>query len=212
MTGAEIYEARKQFFNDSAEKWIDLWYRDPETGRQDKHAKDFERLFSLLPLKTGDSVLDAGCGTGVLVPYLLHAVGVSGTIYELDFAARMIEINRRLHRAANIRFLVADVENAPLERQSCDAAVCFSCFPHFSDKERAIEALAGLLKPRGILAIAHFASAEGINAHHKTCAAVRHDRLPEEGAMRKMIAGRGFAIEAFIDEEGFYYLQARKKT
>lgn len=30
--------------------------------------------------------------------------------------------------------------------------------------------------------------------------------------MRKMMETRGFAIEAFIDEEGFYYLQARKKA
>jgi len=212
MTGAEMDEARKAYFNDSAEKWIDLWYRDPETGRQDRHAKDFERLFALMPLKTGDSVLDAGCGTGVLVPYLLDAVGASGTIYELDFAPRMIEINRRLHPAANIRFLVADVEQTPLACASCDAAVCFSCFPHFSDKGRAVETLAGILKPQGILIVAHFASSRGINARHKTCAAVRHDHLPDEGAMRKMMETRGFAIEAFIDEEGFYYLQARKKA
>ena len=86
MTSDEIYRTRKQFFNDHAEKWLDMWYRDPATGQYDKHEKDFERLFSLLPLKPGDHVLDTGCGTGVLVPFILERITKTGILYELDFA------------------------------------------------------------------------------------------------------------------------------
>ncbi len=92
MTPDEIYRARKQFFNEHAEKWIDMWYRDPKRpGDTTSMTKDFERLFSLLPFTPGDCVLDAGCGTGVLVPYILERITATGTLYELDFAEKMIE-------------------------------------------------------------------------------------------------------------------------
>ncbi|MBA4396132.1 MAG: hypothetical protein C0394_01890, partial [Syntrophus sp. (in: bacteria)] len=86
MLQDEIYRTRKQFFNDRAASWRDMLYKNPETGHHDKHEKDFERLFSLLPLKRGDHVLDAGCGAGVLVPYILGRITETGILYELDFA------------------------------------------------------------------------------------------------------------------------------
>ena len=58
-TEDEIYRKRKQFFNDRAEAWLDMWYRNPDTGEYDRHQANFERMFSLLSLKPGDHVLDA---------------------------------------------------------------------------------------------------------------------------------------------------------
>lgn len=210
MTSTEIYDTRKQFFNDHAEKWLDMWYKDQTTGRLDKHAKDFERLFSLLPLKPGDRVLDAGCGTGVLVPFILSHITAAGILYELDFAEKMIEANRTLHEGNNIRFIVSDVENAPLDENSLDVVICFSCFPHFHEKEKALMALVRMLKPQGTLVVAHFDSAEGINKHHESCHAVRHDHLPDKAVMREMLQKAGLGIDSFIDEPGFYCIIAGK--
>jgi len=209
MTPDEIYRVRKQFFNDHADQWLEMWYKDRATGRYDKHSGDFERLFLLLPLKPGDQVLDLGCGTGILVPFILEKITNSGTLYELDFAEQMIEVNRRLHVGDNIRFIVADAENAPLDDASCDAAIGFSCFPHLQDKDKALKTLARVLKPRGVLAVSHFDSSEGINKHHENCHAVMHDHLPDESAMRALLERAGFGIEAFIDEPGFYFILAR---
>lgn len=78
MTRDDIYRSRKEFFNNHAEMWQDMWYKDRATGRYDKHGKDFERLFSLIPLKLGDHVLDVGCGTGVLVPFILQRITTKG--------------------------------------------------------------------------------------------------------------------------------------
>jgi demethylmenaquinone methyltransferase/2-methoxy-6-polyprenyl-1,4-benzoquinol methylase len=210
MTADEIYHTRKQFFNEHAEKWIDMWYKNPATGLCDKHEKDFERLFSLLPLKPGDHVMDVGCGTGILVPFILHRITESGILYELDFAEKMIEINRSLHKKDNIRFVVSGAENAPLEDACCDVVLCFSCFPHFQDKEKAMRALSRILKPRGVFAVSHFDSSEGINKHHGSCHAVMHDRLPDEGTMRSLFHSLGLGIDLFIDESGFYYIAAKK--
>ena len=210
MTPDEIYRTRKQFFNDHAEKWLDMWYKDPATGRYDKHEKDFERLFSLLPLKPGDHVLDAGCGTGVLVPFILERITETGILYELDFAEKMIEVNRSLHERDNIRFIVSDAENAPLDDASCDVVICFSCFPHFQDKGKAMTALSRILKPGGVFAVSHFDSSEGINKHHGSCHAVMHDHLPDEATMRSLLQSADLSIDVFIDEPGFYCILAKK--
>ena len=209
MTPDEIYRARKQFFNENAEKWIYMWYKNPATGHCDKHEKDFQRLFSLLPLKGGDHVLDTGCGTGVLVPFILERITETGILYELDCAEKMIEVNRSLHEQDNIRFIVSDAENAPLEDACCDVVLCFSCFPHFQDKEKAMRALSRILKPRGVFAVSHFNSSEGINKHHGSCHAVMHDRLPDEATMRSLFHSVDFSIDVFIDEPSFYYIGAK---
>jgi ubiquinone/menaquinone biosynthesis C-methylase UbiE len=210
MTPDEIYQTRKQFFNDHAESWRDMWYQDPATGRHDKHEKDFDRLFSLLPLKPGDRVLDVGCGPGVLVPFILERITETGILYELDFADKMIETNQSLHGGDNIRFILADAENVPLVDASCDVVICFSCFPHFHDKEKVMKTLSRLLKPRGIFAVSHFDSSEGINKHHGSCHAVMHDLLPDEAAMRALLQTADLCIDVFIDEPGFYCIVARK--
>ncbi|MFH0727933.1 MAG: methyltransferase domain-containing protein [Pseudomonadota bacterium] len=210
MTMNEIYFERKQFFNDHAEEWLDKWYKDPETGRYDKYDSQFERLFSLLPLKPGDRVLDAGCGSGVLVPFILDRITPTGILYELDFSAKMIDTNQCLHPSENIRFMVSDVENAPLADASFDGVICFSCFPHFHDKENALRALSRTLKPEGVFVVSHFSSSEEINRHHESCHAVMHDHLPDAASMRTMFQNARLTIEAFIDEPGFYCIIANK--
>ncbi len=204
----KIYRGRKEFFNDRAEGWRDMWYKDDATGRYDRHGHDFGRLFSIVPLKAGDHVLDAGCGTGVLVPFILEIIGPAGMLYELDFAEKMIEVNRRLHRAGNIRFITADAEEAPLDDASCDVVICFAAFPHFHDKEKATATLSRVLKPGGTFVVAHFESSEGIARHHGSCTAVMHDRLPDAAAMGAMLGRAGLASRVFIDEPGFYCIVA----
>jgi ubiquinone/menaquinone biosynthesis C-methylase UbiE len=210
MTSKEIYRMRKQFFNDSAEGWLDTWYKNPGTGQYDRHQLDFNRLFSLVSLKPGDRVLDAGCGSGILAPMVLERITQTGILYELDFAEKMIEVNKHLHKEENIRFLIADAAEAPLEDESCDAILCFSCFPHFHDKERVIRTLSRILKHGGTFVVAHFNSSEGINRHHESCHAVMHDRLPVQSEMRALFQNAALSIDFFIDEPGYYCIIATK--
>lgn len=210
MTPDEIYRRRKEFFNSHAPRWQDMWYKDHATGRYDKHAKDFERLFSFITLKPGDHVLDVGCGTGILVPFILDRITETGILYELDYAEKMIEINRTLHRNNNIRFIVADAEETPLDHESCDAIICFSCFPHLHEKEKSVAALCRILKQDGVFVVSHFESSEGIKKHHASNPAVMHDHLPDRDSMRKMLKAVGLSIQIFFDEPGFYFFIATK--
>jgi len=209
-TAEEIDRMRKQFFNDSAAGWMDACYKDEKTGGYERHRKDFDRLFSIVPLKPGDHVLDAGCGSGVLVPEVLPKITETGLLYELDFAEKMIEVNRKLHPEENIRFLTADAANIPLEAESCDVVICFSCFPHFHDKEGALRELSRVLKRGGHLTIAHFISSSEVRHHHASCHAVMHDHLPDESVMRELFRLVSLNIREFMDESGFYCVLADK--
>jgi ubiquinone/menaquinone biosynthesis C-methylase UbiE len=206
----EIYRDRKQFFNDRAGEWLDMCYKNPDSGQLDLHQKNFERLFALVPLKLGDHVMDVGCGSGVLVRMILDRIGSTGIVYELDFAEKMIEENRKLHKEKNIRFIVADVAQAPIEAESCNVIFCFSCFPHFDQKQEVLTSLAHILRSGGTLVLAHFNSAEEINQRHESCPAVMHDHLPEQASMRRLLEGAALQVDQFIDESGFYCILAKK--
>jgi ubiquinone/menaquinone biosynthesis C-methylase UbiE len=211
MTSEEIYRMRKQFFNDSAAAWLDTFYKNPESGLHDLHQNAFDRLFSLVLLKPGDRVLDVGCGSGVLVPMVLERITQSGVLYELDFAEKMIEANKSLHKDKNIQFIVADAAEASLEDQCCDTIICFASFPHFHDKEKTILNLSRILKRNGNFVVAHFDSSEGIKKHHESCHAVMHDHLPIKSEMYALFHRADLNIHLFIDEPGFYCVMAQKQ-
>jgi ubiquinone/menaquinone biosynthesis C-methylase UbiE len=207
----EMNQARKQFFNEHAKSWLDMFYKNEETGQLDKHDKAFERLFSIVTLKPGNRVLDVGCGSGVLVPMVLERISPTGILYELDFAEKMIEENKNLHKAENIRFIIADAIRAPLDPESCNVVFCFSCFPHFERKEDTLISLSRILTNGGILVVAHFDSSKEINDRHKSCPAVMHDHLPEEFVMRAFFQKADLSIDLFIDEPGFYCILAHRQ-
>jgi len=205
------YEERRAFFDERAPRWMDTFYRDPATGRMDRHRDQFTRLFQEIPVRRGDRVLDVGCGPGVLVPHLLERVESDGLVFELDYAPRMIAVNRELHPDPRVRFIVADVKDIPLEDAACEVVICYACFPHFDDKPLALAALSRVLKEGGSLSVAHFHSSREINDHHRKAGTpVMHDQLPEAGAMRGLFEEAGFAVRRLIDEPGFYLLEALK--
>jgi len=207
----KLAEARKDFFNERAEHWMDMWYRNPSTGEYTKFDKEFMRLFSMIPIRKGDSVLDVGCGSGVLVPHILKMISQNGRLYELDYADNMIRVNRKLHPDKRIGFFTADVLNMPLEPDTCNVIICFSCFPHIDNKDGAMTAMAKVLKRGGWLAVAHFDSSDDINRlHKKSASVVMHDKLPDADEMRIFFRSAGLRIKNFIDEQGFYLVLGQR--
>jgi len=212
ISNEQLDQKRIAFFNERANSWLDNFYKDPVSGTYDRFKNEFDRLFSLIAIKPGDCILDVGCGSGVLVPYILDRIGDSGVLYELDFAEKMIEANRKIHRDPRINFIVSNVVRMPLESGTCDGIICFSCFPHFGDKDAAMKSISHRLKQGGWFAIAHFDSSDRLNNHHRNAGGpVEHDMLPPKKIMFNLCEDAGLKIEEFIDEHGFYLVMSKKK-
>jgi len=78
-----------------------------------------------LALQPGDTVIDAGCGTGLSLPLLRAAVGAQGHIVGIEQCPQMLAKARdcvRKHRWQNVTLVEASVEDAAISERA-DAAL-----------------------------------------------------------------------------------------
>ncbi|MCS7044071.1 MAG: class I SAM-dependent methyltransferase [Bryobacteraceae bacterium] len=146
------------------------------------------------------SVVDAGAGTGVLVPALLGLPQPPALIVELDFAFAMLAENRRKHAGAPcVRWVCGDLSAPPLREGRFDAVLCFSALPHVEEKRAALARLFALLRPGGRLAVGHLMSSTALNAMHAAIGgAVASDELPpapELAALCESLGARPVVVE-----------------
>ena len=112
----------------------------------------------------GSRVLDVACGTGVLTPdYLARDVA---SVTAVDISPEMIRRARDKLRDDRVQFLCGDVETLDVGRDF-DAVVVYNAFPHFPDPERLVAHLASLLRPGGVLTVAHGMGRAAIDGPHK---------------------------------------------
>lgn len=150
-------------------------------------------------VKPGVRVLDVACGTGVLIPdYLARDVeSVTG----VDISPEMIRIAREKFPQDNVRFLCADVENAPLEEY--DVIMVYNAFPHFPEPEELIKSLVGHLAIGGTLTIAHGMSRAQIDHHHEGTASKVSCGLMSEHALAAMMR-KYLDVTVKISDERMY--------
>ncbi len=194
----------KQFFDSHAERWDDI-------NHYDRQPEAFRSLVTTLGIKQGSKVVDLGCGTGIFIPYLLDCVGSSGLIYAVDPSDKMLRCLSQKFESSNIRPAALKAESLSQIRDTVDAVLCFSAFPHIEDKRKAISEISKVLKPAGKLLIAHFSSRERINAFHSGLQEpICHHILPDEDQMRSTLNNHGFRILKFIDQQSQYELLAER--
>jgi demethylmenaquinone methyltransferase/2-methoxy-6-polyprenyl-1,4-benzoquinol methylase len=197
--------SRKEFFENVAKEWE----QEHSSSEANRKLPELVERFGLQP---GDKVLDAGCGSGRLTPYLLQAVGETGLVVGVDFASQMIDIARRKYQTPNLIFLLADVMKMPLADNFFDRIICLALFPHLPEKPRALKEFYRLLKPNGHLFIAHTSGREEINDFHaRLDYPLCEDYLLEEEQMRRLILSANFEILEFVDDSNVYLVIARKK-
>lgn len=154
-------------------------------------------------------ILDIGCGTGVLVPYL-HKLCSGAFIVELDFSAEMLAINRSTHGAKIGEYCCDTIETAPFENESFDSVLCFNALPHF-DVPKALLKSSALLKPKGRIAIGHLMSSADLNAFHASVEGpVAHDYLPLAKDLAQMLSDVGLAVLQCEERPGWYFVLAEK--
>lgn len=188
-------EERRHFFDQSADGWEERNYS-PELK------SEVEQLAATLEIERGMTILDAGCGQGVLLPYLRKCAGNEGRLIALDASAPMLKNIAAKDSAAWA--IHSSAENIPLIDEYVDMVVCFSAFPHFSDKAAAAKEFFRVLKPGGRAYVLHLGSSDMINRHHDSHHAVKGDHLPCAHGMQSIFKGAGFS-QANLDEGEKHY-------
>jgi 2-polyprenyl-3-methyl-5-hydroxy-6-metoxy-1,4-benzoquinol methylase len=107
-----------------------------------------------LEVVRGKAVLEAGCGAGRFTEILLEA-GARVVAADLSSA---VEANYANCGSARGYFICqADIRYLPVAPRSFDVVVCLGVVQHTPDPEQTIAALAGYVRPGGLLAIDHYA-------------------------------------------------------
>ena len=171
------------------------------------------RIIEGLDIKPRYHVLDIGSGTGVLVPFLTAKLGGEGKIVGLDFSMEMLVQAQAKDFPPIVGFAQADVVAIPLADDSMDLAVCNSALPHFSDKGKALNEIARVLRANGRLVICHIMSREALNRLHQSIGGmVADDVLPDESQIRRLIEQARLQVTHFEDGPEQYLVIAEKSA
>jgi ubiquinone/menaquinone biosynthesis C-methylase UbiE len=111
------------------------------------------KVFPALLLRSGDTVLDAGCGWGDTAIEIARRVGPTGSVVGVDCCEAFLDAGRADAKAAglaNVTFLEADVQTHPFTKMY---DFCFSRFgtQFFENPVAGLRNMRLALKPRGIM-------------------------------------------------------------
>ncbi len=162
-------------------------------------------------LAAGNAVLDVGTGTGILLPFLREAIGHEGRLVAMDFSLKMLRQAAQRRNGADALLVNGSVESISFCSEQFDCVSCFSAFPHFPNKEKALREMVRVLRPAGKVVIAHLKSSDEINRMHGHIGgAVACDRLPHAEALRRLMESSGLIEVSILDEPGRFTAQGRK--
>jgi trans-aconitate methyltransferase len=131
-----------EFYNEAWDKWDDMKVYGPTA----RHTRRF--IFNFLNGLTFDSVLDVGCGTGVLLQQIFENyphVKLTGS----EYSPQGLEIAKR--RLPNVEFHSIDLARDALGQ--FDLALCIDVLEHIGDDRAALKNLLAMTRKYMILSV-----------------------------------------------------------
>ena len=195
---------RRPYFNDLAAEWDHL----PGPPNAESKIRDFVRRSDAFG---ASRILDVGCGTGILIPYLRDFYLDAGCVVELDLAEHMLKINATKFPGNGISRICADAESLPFENSCFDLVLCFGIFPHFENKAAALARMLNALRSGGIWCLGHLMGSQELNAFHsKLSGPVSGDSLPSVEVLTEMLCKMGVKDISTEENSDWYFVRAVK--
>ena len=167
-----------------------------------------DELAPLLGLQPGWDVLEVGCGTGQVTPWLVERV-CPGRVTSADFAPAMVTRARARGAAAAVHCV--DVCDSDVGDALYDLVWCMHVVPHLRDHAAALRNLSRALKPGGTLLVLHLDSWQNINAYHdQVGGAVSGDHLPDPDGWRALLPAVGLQLDAMTERDNVFLLRAHR--
>ncbi len=117
---------------------------------------DNRLILKALNVKSGQTILDAGCGNGYMSRIFSKAVGQSGKVYALDPDKHFIELLTEETQGTNIEAITGDITRPTRFDESSLDLIYISTVLHIFTKKQMqgfIRETKRLLKPEALLAI-----------------------------------------------------------
>lgn len=166
-----------------------------------------EQLFAAFALKTGDVVLDLGCGPGDYAFACSERIGEIGVVYAMERDPDLIkDLQERAKRMGvrNIRPINGDItQPLPLADCSVDVCIIVTVLHHpavSSHKEALFTEVHRILKPSG-----RFFTID-VNSQDASFGPPLHMRI-SHAELERIAAGQGFALNTHLDLGRTYLLE-----
>jgi len=164
-----------------------------------------EQIVAAARIQENDVVLDAGAGTGILIP-IIQRYGPK-KVYACDLSKTMLEHLKR--QFPFVQIIIADIRDVALPEKSINIVFLNACFPNIIDKENSLANISRMMMPKGRIVISHPLGKSFVNT-------IRHrspfplDDFPERSEAEVLLHRFGLTVEIFVDEREFYLLMATK--
>jgi ubiquinone/menaquinone biosynthesis C-methylase UbiE len=176
----EIYFYEGAHLGPRLQSWLyDRWSKNYDAGKRESQLHDREMLAQPLLEKSKDTpepfILDFATGTGRLSYALIHHPNFHGRIVALDISQGMLEqAAAKLDRAqlgrSEVEFLRQQSMPLPFADASFDAVCCLEVLELLPDARAALEEMARLVRPGGILLTSRGTEESGRKAKVKSAA------------------------------------------
>lgn len=101
-------------------------------------------------LPTGATVLDVGCGNGIIS----RSLGKKGfTVLGIDISEKAIEKAKALNKLDNVSFRVMSAEELAVSQEKYNAVICSEVLEHLEQPDKLLTVLHQSLKPDGVLIV-----------------------------------------------------------
>jgi SAM-dependent methyltransferase len=108
--------------------------------------------FTLGPIRSGEAVLDIGCGAGFDLINARHLVGPSGKVFGIDLTPEMVERAREIVRRSgftNSEVIIAVADNIPFDSSTFDVVISNGVLNLSPLKEKSFQEIYRVLKRGG---------------------------------------------------------------
>ena len=168
-------------------------------------------ILDLSDVREGQSILDLGTGTGVLLPHIAGRIGKQGKITAIDYSEGMLTRAQAKfsHLIPVPEFINMDFESETITGEY-DRIFLYCVYPHLHTPTETLKWLRAVnLKNEGMIIIAFPSGPDFINNIHRE----RHsesDILPTASKLAESLAASGLKTEVAAEDEDHYVVRIHK--
>jgi demethylmenaquinone methyltransferase/2-methoxy-6-polyprenyl-1,4-benzoquinol methylase/phosphoethanolamine N-methyltransferase len=144
-------------------------------------------VVEMAKIKSGDTVLDVGCGSGNLTLTAKRYAGAAGSVYGIDASPEMIDVARKKAKqmSVNVVFEVRLIKKLPFAETTFDVVISRLVVHHLPDelKRQAFAEIFRVLKPGGVIFLADFKLPTNPILAHLTSLFVGHPMMVQSSVV-----------------------------